>query len=95
MRAATECGVSIPDELSVIGFDNIEVCDLIHPPLTTIHQPMREVGARAAGFVLDQIAGGAAPVPEAHLLPAVLVARQSVAPPPDRRRGIAGLMATR
>jgi DNA-binding LacI/PurR family transcriptional regulator len=45
---------------------------------------MGEVGARAAGIVLDRIAGGEPPAPETHLMPAVLVPRESVGPPSDR-----------
>jgi DNA-binding LacI/PurR family transcriptional regulator len=43
-----------------------------------MHQPMGEVGALAAGIVLDQIAGGDPPEPRTYLLPAVLVTRESV-----------------
>jgi DNA-binding LacI/PurR family transcriptional regulator len=78
IRRLREAGLRVPDDVSVVGYDDLPIADYVEPALTTIHQPMREVGARAAGFVLDQIAGGAAPAPEAHLLPAVLVSRQSV-----------------
>jgi len=83
IRRLREAGLRVPDDVSVVGFDDLPIADYVEPALTTIHQPMREVGARAAGFVLDQIAGGAAPTPEAHLLPAVLVARQSVSQADD------------
>jgi DNA-binding LacI/PurR family transcriptional regulator len=68
----------VPADVSVVGYDDLPIADYVEPALTTVHQPMREVGALAAGLVLDQIAGVAAPAPETHLLPAVLVARQSV-----------------
>jgi DNA-binding LacI/PurR family transcriptional regulator len=62
----------------VVGYDDLPVADYVEPALTTVHQPMREVGALAAELLLDQLAGIAA-TPGPHLLPAVLVARQSVA----------------
>jgi DNA-binding LacI/PurR family transcriptional regulator len=84
IRALREAGLRVPDDVSVVGYDDLPVAGYVEPPLTTVHQPMGEVGARAAAFVLDQIAGGAAPVLEPHLLPAVLVARASVRPRAER-----------
>jgi DNA-binding LacI/PurR family transcriptional regulator len=78
IRQLRDGGLRVPDDVSVVGYDDLPVADYVEPALTTVHQPMREVGALAAGFVLDQLAGGSAPALEAHLLPAVLVARQSV-----------------
>ncbi|MBN2713254.1 MAG: LacI family DNA-binding transcriptional regulator [Planctomycetes bacterium] len=47
VRAADAVGVSIPDELSVVGFDDIEPAAAVTPPLTTVHAPTREMGALA------------------------------------------------
>ena len=84
IRELRDAGVRLPDDISVVGYDDLPVAGYVEPALTTMHQPMGEVGARAAGIVLDQIGGGVAPAPEAHLLPAVLVARESVRPRADR-----------
>jgi DNA-binding LacI/PurR family transcriptional regulator len=81
IRRLREAGLRVPDDVSVVGYDDLPVADYVEPALTTVHQPMREVGALAAGLVLDQLAGGAAPAPGARLLPTVLVARQSVRAP--------------
>jgi DNA-binding LacI/PurR family transcriptional regulator len=78
IRQLRDAGLRVPDDVSVVGYDDLPVAEYFEPALSTIHQPMREVGALAAGFVLDQLAGGAAPALEAHLLRAVLVARESV-----------------
>jgi DNA-binding LacI/PurR family transcriptional regulator len=78
IRQLRDAGLRVPDDISVVGYDDLPVAEYVEPALTTVHQPMREVGALAAGFVLDQLSGVAAPTTEAHLLPAVLVARQSV-----------------
>jgi hypothetical protein len=39
VRTTLDCGLRIPEDLSLIGFDNIEFSTIVHPPLTTIHQP--------------------------------------------------------
>jgi DNA-binding LacI/PurR family transcriptional regulator len=85
----------VPDDVSVVGYDDLPVADFVEPSLTTVHQPMQEVGALAAGLLLDQLTGVATLEPGARSLPAVLVARDSVAAPPDRRRGITGLIGSR
>jgi LacI family repressor for deo operon, udp, cdd, tsx, nupC, and nupG len=77
IRQLRDAGLRVPDDVSVVGYDDLPVADFVEPPLTTVHQPMREVGALAAELVLDQITG-AAGAPETHVLPAVLVVRQSV-----------------
>jgi DNA-binding LacI/PurR family transcriptional regulator len=78
IRQLRDAGLRVPDDVSVVGYDDLPVAEYVEPALTTVHQPMREVGALAVGFVLDQLSGVAAQTTEAHLLPAVLVARQSV-----------------
>jgi LacI family transcriptional regulator len=74
-------GLNVPNDVSVVGYDDVPIAAYVDPPLTTVHQPMREVGEFAAGLILDRIAGGE-PDPGPHLLPALLVVRQSTAPPP-------------
>lgn len=49
-------GVKIPEDLSVIGFDDIELSEFMVPPLTTVRQPIYEIGAVAAEFLLRKIA---------------------------------------
>jgi LacI family transcriptional regulator len=87
IRRLRQARRSVPENVSVVGYDDLPVAGYVEPPLTTVHQPMREVGAFAAGLLLDQLAGGAVPAAGPHLLPAVLVVRQSVAPPQERARG--------
>jgi LacI family transcriptional regulator len=72
----------VPDDVSIVGYDDLPVADFVEPGLTTVHQPMQEVGALAAGLLLDQLMGVATLEPGARLLPAVLVERHTVAPPP-------------
>jgi DNA-binding LacI/PurR family transcriptional regulator len=82
IRRLRSAGLRVPEDVSVVGYDDVPIAGYVDPPLTTIHQPMREVGEFAAGLVLDHISGdGREPGP--HLLPARLVVRKSTAPPPD------------
>ncbi|WP_138495746.1 LacI family DNA-binding transcriptional regulator [Paenibacillus pinistramenti] len=76
MKALEEGGISIPEELSVIGFDDIQLAEYVHPPLTTIHQPMYESGS-LAGHLLFQMLNGEE-VNNAYKLKVELVRRNSV-----------------
>jgi LacI family transcriptional regulator len=78
MRVAAELGLRIPDELSVIGFDNIPESALIQPGLTTIEQPIQQMGYEAVRILIGLIDGTAAPGDDVRLtLPTALVVRQS------------------
>lgn len=57
MNRIKEKGLAIPDDISVIGFDDIELSSYIKPALTTVRQPIYEIGRSAAEFVLDLIEG--------------------------------------
>ncbi|MBE7549807.1 MAG: LacI family DNA-binding transcriptional regulator [Anaerolineales bacterium] len=84
LSACYKRGLSVPDNLSVIGFDDIDTAAYIIPPLTTIHQPRLELGRRAMQMILDLLAGQ---TPENQLISAELVVRQTTAGLlPDKRR---------
>lgn len=55
MSRLQQRGVRIPDEISVIGYDNIELAEYFSPPLTTLHQPKRRVGKNAFEILLERI----------------------------------------
>jgi LacI family transcriptional regulator len=57
MELAVELGLDVPDDLSVIGFDNVPESALATPPLTTINQPLREMGATALEILVGMLAG--------------------------------------
>ena len=79
-EAAREAGVRIPAELSVVGFDDLPFTRWTGPPLTTVRQPLAEMGATAARMVLA-IARGE-PLPQTRVeLATSLVVRQSTAAP--------------
>jgi DNA-binding LacI/PurR family transcriptional regulator len=79
LEAARELGLSVPGELSVVGFDDVFEAAQTTPPLTTVHQSHAEKGL-LAGRILVARLGGEEP-PEPGLLPTRLVERGSTAPP--------------
>ncbi|MDR1949181.1 MAG: LacI family transcriptional regulator [Spirochaetaceae bacterium] len=78
MKAAADLGIHIPEELSVIGFDNIEISGYLSPPLTTVNVPTYEMGLTAAVKLINQIELGEKA--DVTLLPVSLVHRGTVAP---------------
>jgi len=81
MRAAREAGLRVPEDLSIVGYDDLPVAAWIGPPLTTVRQPLQEMAATAARMVLD-LARGEAPTNLRIDLATELVVRESTAPPP-------------
>lgn len=77
-RALAEAGLSIPADLSVIGFDDIDVSAFVVPALTTIRQPYVEIASQAVTLLLKRV-GGELAEPTQITLPPELVIRQSVA----------------
>lgn len=80
MRALWLAGRRVPDDCSIIGFDDVSHAALCSPAITTIRQPMLEMGSIAANLVLDEIAAPNPGSPKTnllHLLPPVLVERDS------------------
>jgi DNA-binding LacI/PurR family transcriptional regulator len=78
-------GIDVPGGVSIIGYDDIPVAAFVEPALTTMHQPMRDVGALAVRVVVDAISSDGADEGEREsrrLLRAPLVVRGSVGPPP-------------
>jgi LacI family transcriptional regulator len=67
--AAEEAGLSVPQELSVVGFDDIALAAYTNPPLTTIRQPKREIGAVAAQLLIERLADPERPVQRRILEP--------------------------
>lgn len=76
MLAAKERGIAIPEKLSIIGFNNEPVDDLLEPSLTSIDQPGLEMGMEAAKLLLDQIGGYESPF-EKRVLKSLLIIRNS------------------
>jgi LacI family transcriptional regulator len=81
-----ENGVKVPEDISVLGFDNIEISSMVNPPLTTIDQPSFETGRRACRMLIDKMKGTGAETESVTLEP-TLVIRRSVARPNILYRG--------
>ncbi len=79
-----DLGYSVPEEVSVVGFDDIAAAAVIDPPLTTVHQPAYEVGKTAATQLLNDIKRGQRRGSSRHVLDVTLVVRHSTAPPRSR-----------
>ena len=58
MKAAKEWGYRIPEDMSIIGIDDIETCQYTTPMLTTIHIPMEDLGIMTAKILIDRIETG-------------------------------------
>ncbi|MET9696805.1 LacI family DNA-binding transcriptional regulator [Streptomyces sp. NPDC006529] len=80
-RALHECGRRVPEDISVVGVDDIELAEYCTPPLTTVAQPFAHMGALAVGELLRHIADPGAPAVPASVEPE-LVVRASTAPCP-------------
>ncbi|HBC27087.1 MAG TPA: hypothetical protein DC013_06710 [Ruminococcaceae bacterium] len=55
--AINEAGLKIPEEISVIGFDNMDLSRITHPRLTIVTQPLEQIGAQAAKLLLEHLTG--------------------------------------
>jgi DNA-binding LacI/PurR family transcriptional regulator len=84
LQAAHAGRIHVPRDLSIIGFDDIPISGMVHPPLSTIQHPRREVAARAFGCLLQTLKGQKVET-ETPLQPH-LVIRSSTAPPAGRKR---------
>ncbi len=78
MRAVKELGIKVPDELSVMGFDDAEWMKVCSPSVTTIIQPTDVIGMTAATLLLDAIEGDETRKPQHVVLKATLLKRESV-----------------
>ncbi len=79
LDAARALGLTVPDDLSIVGFDDIPEAALAQPALTTIRQDHHEKGLRAARLLIAQLRGEDAPA--LTLLPTTFIVRDSTAPP--------------
>ena len=81
LRAARELGLSVPGDLSVVGYDNLPLADWFSPRLTTVNQPLRAMAKTATSMMLSLAEGQQPPALRVDLA-TELVVRESTAPPP-------------
>lgn len=82
IQAFQESGLQVPFDISVVGFDDIEITQYMNPPLTTVKQPKYEMGSLAAHLVFQALQGDI-PTRE-YVLPTELIVRNSVASKPKK-----------
>jgi LacI family transcriptional regulator len=81
IKAARAAGLSVPRDLSIVGFDDIPEASLVMPPLTTVRQPLQEMGATAVRR-LRRLMDEPDTTPRRTELATQLIVRESTAPPP-------------
>lgn len=86
VKAIIDLGLKVPDDVSVIGFDDIRFSEIFLVPLTTVRVPKFEMGSRAAQMLIDHIESRQAVTPQRHYLDATLVVRASTGPPSNAAR---------
>lgn len=79
--ALKELGLSIPGDVSVVGYDDREIAQFLRPPLTTVTLPQHEMGRQAAELLIDGVGIPGAPRPPQIKVDCPLVPRSSIAPP--------------
>ncbi|AEV95669.1 Ribose operon transcriptional regulator, LacI family [Pediococcus claussenii ATCC BAA-344] len=76
-RGVKEAGMKIPNDISIIGYDDIDLDQYITPSLTTIHQPVFEMGGKAAQFLIERVVDPSSRIKKLTL-PINLIPRESV-----------------
>jgi LacI family transcriptional regulator len=83
LQAAFQTRIVVPDQISIVGFDNIDITPFTIPPLTTVNQSGNDMGQTAANLLLDMIEQNReSPDVNDVVLRPTLVVRQSTAAPP-------------
>lgn len=82
MRRLQEAGVRVPEEVSIIGFDDTDMATIVTPTLTTVRKDMVEIGRKAGQLLLAQLSGTPAAGQDSVLLPTELIVRGSTGPAP-------------
>ncbi|HEX4005550.1 MAG TPA: LacI family DNA-binding transcriptional regulator [Acidobacteriaceae bacterium] len=82
VRAICDAGLRVPGDISVVGFDDIITAAFSQPSLTTVKQPLRQMGTQAAKALLDRIANPDVEMPAEFVMEPELVVRESTGPAP-------------
>jgi LacI family transcriptional regulator len=80
LQAVHAAGLKVPKDVSIVGFDDVPLASHTEPPLTTVHQPMREMGAMSARLLLGHFEGVSLPQAPT-VIPTELIVRGSTVPP--------------
>lgn len=80
LRAAAQLSLTVPNDVSIVGFDGIALSEFVAPPLTTVAQPTYQLGRLAASLLVRRRSGEISGVGKPHLLEPHLVVRSSTGP---------------
>jgi LacI family transcriptional regulator len=80
LRAAAELGLRVPQQFSVVGFDDVELSGFVYPALTTVGCSIKELGREAARVLIDRIDNPGAPLKDVQLTPRLVVRESTAAP---------------
>jgi LacI family transcriptional regulator len=83
LLAFREARMRCPEDISLIGFDNLDLAEMTSPPLSSVSQPGYQMGTAAAGILIDRVRGDHGP-PKHIVLETALKIRGSVAPPSNK-----------
>jgi LacI family transcriptional regulator len=81
-KAAKELGLVVPDDLSVVGFDDVELCQWVSPQLTTVRQPLAEMAREATRIVIELARGITRPNQRIQLSTSIVIRESTSAPRP-------------
>jgi LacI family transcriptional regulator len=87
IRALKDAGLDVPGDVSVVGFDDIQSAAYSTPSLTTVRQPLLEMGKRGAQVLLERIADREKEYPSEIVMAPELVVRESTGTAPEKRKG--------
>ena len=93
LRALKDLGLDVPGDVSVVGFDDIDLAQHVDPPLTTVHQPIRQKGEEAVRLLLTVVERRDLAKPEHRRLETRLIVRGSSGPAPRSQEEVAGARA--
>ena len=85
----TQRGVSVPDDVALVGYDDIDLASICAAPLTTVRQPKYDLGFAAAELLLDEITNQSAHTHQQIVFRPELIVRRSTSPAADRRTTLA------
>lgn len=83
IMAINDLGINVPVDLSIIGFDNIQMSKVVRPPLSIVEQPMKEIGMTAARLLVKRLKGDYKGFPATYRLKTDIHIKESVAKYPD------------
>jgi DNA-binding LacI/PurR family transcriptional regulator len=84
IRQIRDCGLRVPSDVSIVGFDDLYISEYMDPPLTTVRQPMRQMGRMAMNTLLQIFANASDESALDIKVPGELIVRGSTSPPKER-----------